>query len=299
LTAIRWYAVGTVAFLLASGCASSDQDPVADSTTPATGATDIGSDTKPPDTPPNSSPGTSGDDPDSGTADSDSSGSGGGQRSNRPPIIESPGLASNGLVLSIEPEVSDPDGDEVTLLFDVNGTEVDPAQTPGDDPTTAEVMLNLADVGYRSNVPITIIATDSRGAATRQMYSREVTARTTVLFHNLDLMFHDPEACFNAGDREMSFQLDLTGAIEDSEGIGGFIVSERNSLSLYRGQPREYEGEEPPPVQFNLSVTMPGIGFLVFAAPRTYTSDADVSVNAFTGTPCEGTLRYSITYDVT
>ena len=55
MTAIRWYAVGTVAFLLATGCASNDQDPVADSTTPATDATDSGSDTSP-DTPPNGSP---------------------------------------------------------------------------------------------------------------------------------------------------------------------------------------------------------------------------------------------------
>jgi hypothetical protein len=300
MTAIRWYAVGTVAFLFATGCASNDQDDlVADSTTPATDATDSGSDTNPTDTPPSGSPGASGNDPDSGTADSDSSSSDGGQPANRPPIIESPGLASDGLVLTIAPQVTDPEGDEVTLLFDVDGIEVDPAQTPEDGPTNAELMLNFADVGYRSNVPITITATDSRGATTRQTYSREVTALARVSFPTLELGFNDPEACLGAGSRELSFQLDLTGAIESSVSGGITVTDAYPSWRLIASMVEFYEGEEPPPLRVGLSMTLSGIGSLVFAAPKTYTSDADVSIDAFTGTSCEGALTYSIIYDVT
>jgi SAM-dependent methyltransferase len=240
------------------------------------------------------------------------SGSGGGQPSNNPPVIDLPGLTSGGLVLFVAPEASDPDGDAVTLLFEVEGMTIDPAQTcstlgckgeeqPGDFPHAAAIPLDFADTGYRSDVAVTITATDSHGATSRQTYAHTVSARTRVNFRELTLAFNDPAACFSDQDtRVLTFSLDLTGAIDATSGSGGITISGSSSgIKLAGGQGGTYDGEEPPPVGVLLSVTLSDIGSTGFAAPRQHTGDTEEIVTAFRNSPCAGTLTYVITHETT
>ncbi|HEX6195770.1 MAG TPA: hypothetical protein VFZ37_07660 [Jiangellaceae bacterium] len=224
------------------------------------------------------------------------SGSGEGESTNRPPVIDSPGLASDGLVLTIKPEVTDPDGDDVTLLYDVNGKTVDPAQSC--TAPACEISLNVADVGYQSNVPVGIIATDSNGATTRETYSHTVRARTYVRVSRLRYAIDNPSACFRTVEsRELSFRLVLTGAVvadvDHTRTI--FSSSARGTLDNdYYSD--EFVGEQPPPVDVLLSVTLSDIGTSGFPAPRSYSTDAENTLQIGRGTECEGAVTYNVEF---
>lgn len=246
-----------------------------------------------------------------GSGSAGSSGSGGGQPSNRPPDIESPGLTSAGLLLTIAAKVTDPDGDDVSLLFDIDGMEVDPAQTcshptckgeeqPGDFPTVAGVRLDFADIGYRSDVAVTITATDSHGATTRETYSHTISASTRVSFRDLNYAIDDPSACFSETDsRVLSFTVVLDGAVPLKLSRDQTISTSNASGTLDTERPAGWHGKQPPPLEVFLSATLSDIGTTAFAAPRTYTGNAEETVNVFRKTPCAGSLTYVITFTTT
>ena len=120
-----------------------------------------------------------------------SAGSGGDQPPNAAPVIESPGIDSRGLLLAIEPIVSDPDEDDVSLLFEIDGETVDPVTNTGGEsgafrveatgnPALALVRFNVDQVDYSHDAAVAITATDSRGAQTSQSFVHMVNAITTV-----------------------------------------------------------------------------------------------------------------------
>jgi len=245
----------------------------------------------------------------SGSVSESGAGSGGGQPSNRPPVIDSPGLSSVGLVLTIAPEVSDPDGDDVTLLFDVGGMTVDPAQTcstpgcKGDEtpnlfPTVAGVRLDFADVGYAADIPVTIIATDAHGATSRETYSHTVSAHTRVTFRDFRYAINDPSACFDATEsRVLSFSLSLEGAFPTITSKNHTISASNPSGMLDIDRAGGWDGRQPPPLTVSLSVSLSDIGTSAFPVPRSYQSDAEASMNIGLGSPCRGVVSYRITFE--
>jgi hypothetical protein len=120
-----------------------------------------------------------------------------------------------------------------------------------------------------------------------------------VSFSGVTLRYNDDEACFEeATSRTVRFAIGLAGAISHTTDrtviTTGPVFSGQSSAAA-----SVITGLKPPPLLVRMTVELSGIGSLVFAAPKSYSSDADEAVNAFTGTPCEGTLTYSITHDVT
>jgi hypothetical protein len=229
-------------------------------------------------------------------SDVGSEGSGDGQ-SNRPPVIDSAGLSSSGLTLTIDPEVSDLDGDDVTVAFDVNGIPVDLEQACFAH-DACQVPLDVADVGYQSDADVTIIATDSRGAETRETYSHTVSARTFVRVARLRYTIDNPSACFREVEsRELSFRLVSTGAvvadIDRSRTIFSSSAAGPLDNDLFSD---ELVGEPPPPVEVSLSVTLEGIGTSGFPRPRSYTSDAEETLSLGPGTTCEGSVTYKVEF---
>ncbi len=211
-------------------------------------------------------------------------------------------------MLTIAPEVSDPDGDDVTLLFEVNGTTVDPAQTcstigckgeeqPGDFPDRAAVLLDFADVGYAADVAVTIIATDAHGATSRETYSHAVSARTRVSFRDFSYTIDDPAACFSdTASRVLSFSREFKGAFSSIHMRELTISASSPSGTLDIDRAGEWHGTPSPPLEVSLSVSLSGIGTTAFAAPRSYSSDAQETVNIGRGSPCEGVVTYRITF---
>jgi hypothetical protein len=228
-----------------------------------------------------------------------SSGSGGGQSSNRPPVIDSPGLDSGGLLLRLNPEVSDPDGDDVTLLYDVDGMEVDPIQQLGvcPTPTDCRVDLDFADIGYQRDIPVTIIATDTHGAATRETYSHSIQAVTEVNFTEFRYAIDDPGACFRTLEgRDLSYRVSLNGAIaaviEDSPRITALTPSG----PLGGTRVAVYEGEQPPPLSVSIQVTLSDFRRTTFTASP-YSSDEKGTVVIARNSSCEGVVRFEVRFE--
>ncbi|HEX6195768.1 MAG TPA: hypothetical protein VFZ37_07650 [Jiangellaceae bacterium] len=221
---------------------------------------------------------------------SGSASSGTGRSSNRPPVIESPGLASEGLVLLIEPNVNDPDGDDVALLYDVGGMEVCRTTEP------CNVELDFADIGYQGDVAVTIIGTDSHGATTRETYSHTVRAITDVHFADLGYAINDAHACLGSLERrELTYRVHLDGAIVDviDDSVG---ITALNPTGFLPGQRfASFEGEQPPPLSVSLQATLSDFRRTVFTASP-YSSDEQVSVTIARDSPCEGVLTFSVVF---
>lgn len=312
IAAGRLAAAVLCALVVASGCTSSDDDP---RVAPPSATRSIlePKATTPPITDQPSSPAADSDDGDTTSRSNDSGNvgaSGGGQSSNRPPVIESPGITSDGLRMLIEPEVSDPDGDDVTLLFNVDGVIVDPAQTcttgmceedeqPGDFPRAAGVSLDFAEVGYRSVVPVTITATDSHGATAQDTFSHEVTAQAYVTMQDVTYAINDANACLAGHDtRILTYTVTMTGAVDREWRRLVEIDASTATGTLPTYDFELYTGEQPPPLNVHLSVRLSDIGTTAFASPRTHTSSSESTVAVFRGTVCEGSVTYIVEYEV-
>jgi len=236
-----------------------------------------------------------------------SGGPGGGAPGNQPPVVEDAGLTSDGLILRIAPTVSDPDGDGVALLFEVDGQLVDPATTcfsdplcKGDEldtatPTKAAVRLDHTRVGYRPEASVVIVATDRRGATTRETFSHQLTAVAMVAFRDLRFRVADPAACFrDEPERKLTAAVELTGAVTYANRYGRTLTANRSSVPLDAPRTVELAGQAPPPLRVSLSGSFAGWS-QGFAAPRTYQQSQQVVVPAFTQDPdCSGEFAFSV-----
>jgi len=234
-------------------------------------------------------------------------GPGGGAPGNQPPVVEDAGLTSDGLILRIAPAVSDPDGDGVTLLFEVDGQLVDPATTcysdplcKGDElatgtPTKAAVRLDHTRVGYRPEATVVVTATDRRGATTRETFSHQLTAVAVVAFRDLRFGVADPAACFrDEPERKLTAAVELTGAVTYANRYARTLTASRSSVPLDAPRTVELTGQAPPPLRVSLSGSFAGWS-QGFAAPRTYQQSQQVVVPAFTQSPdCEGEFAFSV-----
>lgn len=262
----------------------------------------------------------SGDEPStSGGSDSggtSSGGSGGGEPANRPPVIEDPGLSSDGMLLTIAPTVSDPDGDDVTLLFEVNGETVDPATDTGgesgafrtertDDPTVAVVKFLYREVGFSPEASVAIAATDDRGAQISESFALDLSARTTVSVGEAVFELADPSSCFERPETSVAlvYRLEFSGAIEQtSDGIGS--VGSDGRVVIAGPSTERYEGVEPPPLKAAVSATLvrqlPDGRWTVEFGPRE-TGGPNIgrlNLDVARGTPCEGVLSFSLGFRV-
>jgi hypothetical protein len=227
-------------------------------------------------------------------------------------VIEDAGLSSDGLLLQVAPTVTDPEGDDVSLLFEIDGHEVNPATTcfehptcdggedPSATPTKASAVFDHTEVGYQHDVAVTIVATDGRGATSRETFTHELEANSTVIFRDLRFTVGNLEDCFREGSsRSLSYKLDLSGAIERNFAGSGVSVNERtrhyflgvrNNVIGFAGQP--------PALLVNFSASLEGVGSVGFAAPRQYRQSEDVVVPFFTSHDCGGQFRYRIQFIV-
>ena len=249
---------------------------------------------------------------DSGSGSGSRSGSAGGAApDNQPPVIEDPGLSSDGLLLQIAPTVTDPEGDDVSLLFEIDGHETDPATTcfehptckgeedPSATPTKASAVLDHTEVGYEHDAMVTIIATDGRGATSRQTFTHELVAKSTVAFRDLRFTVGSPEDCFREeSSRSLSYKLDLSGAIMKTRAGSGFPTNERTRhYFLVRNNAVGFAGQ-PPALLVDFSASLEGVGSIGFAAPRQYSQSEDVVVPFYTSHDCRGQFSYRIQFIV-
>jgi hypothetical protein len=252
-------------------------------------------------------PGDSGSAGGTGTAGSGGTGSGdpgGGPPANQPPVVDDPGLSSDGMVLRIAPTVTDPDGDEVSLLFEVGGTEVDPATScyldplckgdefPSQTPTKAAVRLDPSQVGHRYEAPVVIIATDSRGATTRESFTHVVAAVSTVTVRDLEFRVRNPADCFqDEPSRALRVTLGLRGPVNHTSTVTRGLTQDRSVVALLSAMTGEVVGQEPAQAVRFTDGSFAGAS-ANFA--RTHRQSADQGFSAFSG-DCQGHFTYSIT----
>jgi hypothetical protein len=154
--------------------------------------------------------------------------SGGGGPGNQPPVIEDLGLSSYGLTLTIAPTVRDPDGDEVSLAFEVDGEEV-----PATDPTRATISFSHAEVGEEYEASVTVTATDSGGASSWQTASHPLVANTTATVQNVTFRVLNPAGCFDAAPaHRLAGKLTLSGVAGGSQSFNEELRRDRPEVVL-------------------------------------------------------------------
>jgi hypothetical protein len=225
---------------------------------------------------------------------------------NRAPVIEDPGLTSDGLLLRFAPAVTDPDGDDVTLLFQVFGATVDPARVCFSDPLCkgdelpdgrrASFRFDADQVGYRREAEVTVIAIDDRGTATRQTFTHTVEAVSKVTISNVRFQLARPADCFrDVDERTMEGLIQLTGPVSVSSPFSVNVSRSRSSFDLLVGGIREVVGEEP--VQtVRILVEFAG-GTAAFR--KSHRGNANQGLALYgSSNPCAGHFTYTVTFDV-
>lgn len=218
-------------------------------------------------------------------------GSGAGTPANQPPVIEDPGVSSEGLLLRIEPTVSDPDGDQVSLRIEVAGAEV-----PSMDPTRAAIRLDHTEVGYRYQAPVRITATDSQGATTRRELTHLLEAITTVHLSGVSFQVSRPADCFrDVPERSLTGAIRLTGGFDAGQSFTVRLDRDRPGYTFFTGSSTVVTGVEP-----EQTVALLRSGFAGTAATFTKTHrDGSVrqGVRAYSG-DCAGHYTYGLRFEV-
>jgi len=156
------------------------------------------------------------------------SGSGDEPAANRPPVIEDPGLSSDGMTLTVAPTVSDPDGDPVEVGYD-DGTEF---VLVSEQPTLTYPVKDSPD-GYGYPVELTIHATDAHGAVTRETFTHQLEAISTVVVRRVELRLESPQSCFaNSGAERFTADLVLAGAVALNRRISEELRPDRPTAAL-------------------------------------------------------------------
>lgn len=137
----------------------------------------------------------SSDDPGSSSG-SGSGSTGDGEPENQPPVIEDMGLSRpgpEGLMLLIEPSVSDPDGDDVSMSIEVDG---EPLQLA--DPARPKIAFRFSydEVGAEHEAAVTVTATDTHGASTQQTETYRLVAKYALRLTNMRFTVTNPTDCF-------------------------------------------------------------------------------------------------------
>ena len=155
--------------------------------------------------------------------------SGGGGPGNRPPVIEDPGLASDGLILTVAPAVSDPDGDQLQVEVTADGQ---PVEMSG-DPPRGTVAYPYQTFGAAPEASVTIVATDTGGASAQETVSHQLQAVTTVILHNVRFTLSQPNNCFSdVPARRLVGTLILSGPVRETVSFNEELRLDRTAVTL-------------------------------------------------------------------
>lgn len=217
-------------------------------------------------------------------------GSSGGPAGNRPPAIEDPGLSSDGLTLTIAPTVTDPDGDAVTVGYSVDGGQ---ELSVTDEPTYRFTVDGVG--GYRHEAEVTITATDTLGATTRQTFTHQLEAVSTVVVSDVRLTLDRPSACFAARPAQrLKGDLRLRGTVEADVAINQEWNNDKTQIRmLAQGRSGTVTGEPPRQDVFISNAAVDPDGATGSLSIR----DAHLGVRAyrlFLDSPCQTTVRLRV-----
>jgi hypothetical protein len=199
--------------------------------------------------------------------------SGGGPPGNRPPVIEDPGLSSDGMTLRIAPSVTDPDGDEVDVGYDVLGKGF---LSVAERPTYT---FPVKDFGYSRKAEVTIVAIDAHGATTQETFTHQLEAVSTVVLEDATVTVRAPQICFaNAAAERFTADLRLRRAVVLDRPISKELTLENPAATLL-----------PDPVEAVVSGQPPQLD--VFLANASLMSGAADSVSVTNIGPPGGAIR--------
>jgi hypothetical protein len=221
----------------------------------------------------------------SGGSGGSSGGSGTTAPPNRAPIIVDPGLSSNGLVLSITPTLTDPDGDDVDFVLNIDGQDAEPT---GGTVTTG---FALDDVGYSHNAIIVIRATDTAGNETVETFSHTVEAVTTVTISDVKFRVESPSVCFeDTAAERLGGNLDLKGSITENIRFSEELRPDRTEVILLDELSGETVGG---PGELDVKM-LGGFAGLLDLYEENFTVTLGFSVTMFTDTQCKGVFSFNL-----
>ncbi|HEX6195769.1 MAG TPA: hypothetical protein VFZ37_07655 [Jiangellaceae bacterium] len=224
---------------------------------------------------------------------SESDSTGGGEPVNQPPVIEDMGLSvpgPEGLALLIEPIVSDPDGDEVSVAIEVDG---EPLQIA--DPAGPRIMFRFSydEVGETHDATVTVIATDTLGNSSQRTETHQLVAKYYVRVAGVLFRITNTADCF-ADDprRSVTGSIRLSGAVEQVKSFSTELRQDRPETELF-GTLTAIR-QTPPSQRLTLEIEFEG-------ESRSYdkvhsTSDQVARLLTSPNAQCRGWLLYKVTF---
>lgn len=220
----------------------------------------------------------------------------GGAPANRAPVIDDPDLSSDGLILSITPTVTDPDGDEVTLVTVVDGEEVAPNAMDPDSEFATYVRFDHDEVGYTHTAKIEISATDSRGATTQRAFFHELAAVTTVTVRDMTFKVRSPSSCFaDEAARRLTADVRLVGPATATVAINEELRADRSSVVLLDRASGEMTGS---PTSQRIFFSNGAFAGELDSANFSHTTSDGVLRHLFGLDVCRGVLTYRVDFTV-
>lgn len=208
--------------------------------------------------------------------------------SNQPPIIEDPGISSDGMELAIAPVVSDPDNDPVEVFFELDGTRL---IIPQDADSATTTVTRGSD--YVVDVSVAIGVTDSAGNEVVETFDHELQAVTTVTVRDLRFTVAS-SACFEEeAAQRIEANIQLRGAAEQVSNVSRELRADNSEVTLVDEATGELAGEPPSQRVF----VLPALDGRLDSHDLSHSAPEEVLVPMFETLPCQGFLSYEIEMD--
>lgn len=228
-------------------------------------------------------------------------GSGGGSNptttttANQPPIIEDPGITSTGMRLNVAPLIADPDSDALTIDISAEpGGVVSCDGCPPGPIKGGQFRYDPAEVGFASDVVVSIRVADGAGNETVETFEHRLLAISTVeLRANFNMT--GASACFSdKAAVRLAGEIEAGGSISDTFSFSEELRPDRTRI-LIVADSREIVGEGPSP----LTVSFNGeLDEHVDSTEREFVRTDQVIENLFTNQSCRGSLIWTVDLDV-
>jgi hypothetical protein len=208
---------------------------------------------------------------------------------NQPPEIEDPGISSRGMTVFVLPAVSDPEGDTVEVVVEVDGERA--LEGKADDPALWRT-LDPADVGYEHEATVVISAEDARGNITTETFVQPVQHRREVALRDMTFRLVDV-GCIAVGFRPFDLFVDFSfsGAVTD-EGSAGWPVPEVHPVELPDFEGLQLGAPSAQGIQLVIERDIEGERRQIYAT--SLTESREVERELFVDTACPMTLSFSV-----
>lgn len=204
---------------------------------------------------------------------------------NRSPVIEDPGISSDGMELTIAPIVSDPENEPVEVFFELDGSRMIVPQGATSATTTVDRGRD-----HVVGVSVTIGVTDPAGNEAVETFDHELQAITAVTVRDLGFSVAANSCFADEVAQRIVADIQLRGPVERFLDVSQELRADRSEVVFLEELTGAVTGEPPSQRVF----VLPGLDGTIDIHDATYSSSEEVLITLFETSPCRGFLSYEL-----